>query len=251
MMKHHARAFSLLELLVVIGIIGAMGGVLVPALNMARQQGRGVACRSNLRQLMIAAKVYTDDNDGRFPIAYLMRISHPLVISYAWDFTSTKDWDAGTEEIVPGVLWQGETSAGVQQCPSFRGDANWLSDPYTGYNYNTSHIGGFGSGASFVQSARECDLRRPGGCAVFGDGGIASGANKFMRSPWPTQRDGFSQRYAGTQHYRHGGRTNVAWGDGSVSSTAALFKETDPAGINMIADETGFLSSNNNSYDPM
>jgi prepilin-type N-terminal cleavage/methylation domain-containing protein/prepilin-type processing-associated H-X9-DG protein len=248
-MRRCRRAFSLLELLVVIAIIGLLGAILIPALGRAKQQGRGLACRSNLRQFVVAAHVYTQDHDGFFPVAYLFRIDHPLVVSYAWDFTSTKDWDTGTEEVVAGVLWQGETNEGIQQCPSFKGTNNWLNDPYTGYNYNTSHIGGFGSAASFVPSARESDVRSPSGCAVFGDGGIESGANKFMRSPWPTQRDSFSQRYAGTQHYRHAGRTNVGWCDGSASSTNTLFKETDPAGVDLIAEGTGFLSADNSAYD--
>jgi prepilin-type N-terminal cleavage/methylation domain-containing protein/prepilin-type processing-associated H-X9-DG protein len=243
-------AFSLLELLVVIAIIGTLTAILAPALARARMQSRGVMCRSNLRQFMVAAKIYTQDSDGFFPIAYLYKISHPLVVSYAWDFTSTKDWDAGTEEVSPGVLWQGDTNEKIQQCPSFKGDHNWLNDPYGGYNYNTSHIGGFGSGAAFVPSARESEVRRPSACAVFGDGGYESGANKFMRSPWPTERDGFAERYAGTQHYRHLGRTNVGWCDGSASSTALLFAETDAAGVEHIAEGTGFLSADNRAYDP-
>ncbi|MBE0537769.1 MAG: type II secretion system protein [Phycisphaerae bacterium] len=243
------KAFALIELLAVIAIIGMLTGILLPALARAKEQSRTVACRSNLRQFMIAARIYTQDNDGDFPIAYLSKMGHPLSVSYAWDFTSTKDWDAGTEYVTPGVLWQGETNERIHQCPSFRGGNNWLNDPYTGYNYNTSHIGGFGSGAAFVPSARDSDIRMPAGCAVFGDGGIASGANKFMRSPWATARDGFAERYAGTQAYRHLGRTNVGWADGSASSAAVLFTETDPAGIEQIADGTGFLSADNRAYD--
>ncbi|HPD47886.1 MAG TPA: type II secretion system protein [Anaerohalosphaeraceae bacterium] len=250
MSQRAVRGFSLLELLVVIAIIGLLTALLVPALAVARQQGRGVVCRSNLRQMMIACKVYTQDNDGYFPIAYCYQISDALVVSYAWDFTSIKNWDAGTEEVNPGVLWQGETNERIQQCPSFGGEANWLNDPYTGYNYNTSHIGGFGSGAAFVPSARESEVRMPAAVAIFGDGGFESGANKFMRSPWPTPRDGFAERYAGTQHYRHLGRTNVGWCDGSASSTESLFRETDPASVALIAEDTGFLSADNSAYDP-
>ena len=90
----------------------------------------------------------------------------------------------------------------------------------------------------------------PAAVAIFGDGGFESGANKFMRSPWPTPRDGFAERYAGTQHYRHLGRTNVGWCDGSASSTESLFRETDPASVALIAEDTGFLSADNSAYDP-
>ncbi len=243
------RAFTLIELLVVIAIIAMLTAVLMPALARAKKQGRAVMCVSNLRQLMVAATVYTTNNDGFFPLAYMYKFDHPVVILYAWDFTSSKDWDTGAEKITPGLLWQGDTIAKVHQCPSFKGDHNWIDDPYTGYNYNISYIGGHGTGVSVVPSAREREVKGPGDCAVFGDGGIASGANKFMRSPWPSKKDDFHARYAGTQSYRHLGKTNVAYCDGSASPTRLLFTETDPAGIDLIAPGTGFLSANNSAYD--
>lgn len=61
------RAFTLVELLVVIGIIAVLIGVLLPALSKAQRTAREAACLSNQRQLVMALIMYTQDNKGVFP----------------------------------------------------------------------------------------------------------------------------------------------------------------------------------------
>ncbi len=60
-------AFTLVELLVVIGIIAVLIGVLVPVLARARAIARQAACASNLRQIGIAIHAYADSNNGCIP----------------------------------------------------------------------------------------------------------------------------------------------------------------------------------------
>jgi len=68
MMRRDRNAFTLVELLVVIGIIAVLIGVLLPALSKAREQSRAVACSSNLRQWGLAFTMYADSNKGIIPI---------------------------------------------------------------------------------------------------------------------------------------------------------------------------------------
>jgi prepilin-type N-terminal cleavage/methylation domain-containing protein/prepilin-type processing-associated H-X9-DG protein len=61
------RAFTLAELLVVIGVIAVLVALLLPVLGRVREQAQRVACLSNLRQLGMAMMMYTQENKGYFP----------------------------------------------------------------------------------------------------------------------------------------------------------------------------------------
>jgi prepilin-type N-terminal cleavage/methylation domain-containing protein/prepilin-type processing-associated H-X9-DG protein len=61
------KGFTLIELLVVIAIIALLMSILMPALSKAKEQARAVVCMSNMHQWAIVWKLYTDENQGRFP----------------------------------------------------------------------------------------------------------------------------------------------------------------------------------------
>jgi prepilin-type N-terminal cleavage/methylation domain-containing protein/prepilin-type processing-associated H-X9-DG protein len=65
--RNTTHAFTLVELLVVIGIIALLISILLPALNSARQTARDVSCASNVRQLVTSLLFYANDNKGKFP----------------------------------------------------------------------------------------------------------------------------------------------------------------------------------------
>jgi prepilin-type N-terminal cleavage/methylation domain-containing protein/prepilin-type processing-associated H-X9-DG protein len=64
---HKRKGFTLIELLVVIAIIALLMAILMPALNLAREQGKRAVCLSHLRQLNLAWIQYAEDYDGKIP----------------------------------------------------------------------------------------------------------------------------------------------------------------------------------------
>lgn len=235
------RAFTLVELLVVIGIIALLISILLPALGRAKETAKRIKCLSNLRQMVVSAHLYANEFRGFYPPA---QWNDKPGVKQEWDFALENG------VIVPGLLWRGRTSMGVQQCPSYDGRSNSPGDPYTGYNYNTSFIGrGYREGPP----AKMTQVRAPVQTIVFGDGQWKLGANKYMRSPRPSPTEDpwawaefSSGKAAGTQGFRHLRYTNAAFCDGhaeSILTPAFLRTRTD------VAKGTGFISEDNSLYD--
>jgi prepilin-type processing-associated H-X9-DG protein len=236
------KAFALVELLVVLGVVLVLAGLTLSALSGARRAAQSVTCLSNLRQLAAAATEYASRFDLSYPPAQWQDPVDPAV-THGWDYTRR-----GATALGPGLLWAGQSSPAVQQCPAFDGRSQSPGDPYTGYNYNTSYIG---RGSREGPPARVPQVRRPAETILFGDGQWSLGANKYMRSPRrsPTEpvtyKDGTAARAAGTQGYRHKGMTNAVFCDGHAESLRDRFTAANAN----VAEGTGYLSEDNSLYD--
>jgi prepilin-type N-terminal cleavage/methylation domain-containing protein/prepilin-type processing-associated H-X9-DG protein len=136
----HSRAFTLVELLVVVAVISILAALLLPTLSRAKSSAHLVKCINNERQIGLALTLYVSDH-GVYPYQGLWRVNPPVRSFWA-------------KLLQPYT--NSEWTNGVFRCPSYRGltmdptsqgaDQMW-PDPVGSYGYN-----GFGSAT--VDSAR-------------------------------------------------------------------------------------------------
>jgi prepilin-type N-terminal cleavage/methylation domain-containing protein/prepilin-type processing-associated H-X9-DG protein len=148
---HGAAGFTLIELLVVIAIIAILAGMLLPALAKSKEKARQTQCTSNMRQVTLAHKLYTDDHDGVF-MMHGKPGGSPRNVFYATNPDVTYWPDTFRNE---GYL----KDFRVFECPTV---SFWTNKLALGMNYPEI-------GTWLVGKVREAEVRKPTDTVAFAD----------------------------------------------------------------------------------
>lgn len=265
--SHHTNlnAFTLIEILAVIAVIALLLAILLPALTAAKQKSKQLVCQSNLRQLIIANNCHADDNNGSYVRAAPAMFEVNKHRWYGTRENKNDPFDRAKGPLSPYLQGQNlncTAKVNYRKVPPSQADYDEGSG---GYGYNIFYIGSiicsnenedeYGD-ESLKTAAKNTSVRQSSQTLMFADTAMAeldyyteysfAIPRYFVANGEPVINTGWDPDPS--IHFRHRGRANIGWVDGSVASKKmGKYEGTNKAGIKMKDMKLGWFEPMNNT----
>ena len=227
-MKSRA-GFTLIELLVVIAIIAILAGLLLPTLARAKETSRATACRSNLKQLIVASALYTSDHQELFPPALRVATWEETLRRY---YTTSNLLQCATAKLTSSRSTNTVSNPTRHRDYIMNGFADWVRTAHGDASYEQFRKG------QFTKSLPDSAIAGPSRTIIFGE--KASDSTAFYVDLFKPN-GAYAEDIAETRHNNpkaisNGGYANFAMADGSVVPFA-FGKSTCPENLWAILHE--------------
>jgi prepilin-type N-terminal cleavage/methylation domain-containing protein/prepilin-type processing-associated H-X9-DG protein len=225
--RRPACAFTLVELLVVVGIIAVLASLLLPALAAAKGKARSVVCRSNLKQWELALRFYTDQNGDILPREKPFAHMDPWNISYhtwaiAGAYTNSDVWFNALPPTISRAALADYANSGrwmafyaresLFHCPT--ADFPSTNDAYPMFSLAINAKLMRGS----IDRGKITDIQEPSRTVAFMEAGLPGEKPVHSGQPYNGQPHGFATRFAA----RHAGQGNLVFADSHTDSLRGL-----------------------------
>ena len=220
------RPFTLIELLVVVAIIAILAGILLPALNSARNKAFAISCTSNLKQFTLANISYANDFAVLCPATDAVDKNATSQKTYYGEKGGTRQENNTSFDFSEGGFLHPYTGKMKIECPEFVRETGFDPEKVRGIGYNsvttkyymTADNTNICNGRTKLSS-----IRRASEILMFGDTGYASSKDGVVKvtavsycSPNGVGMGGSNK--VGTVHFRHAKKANIGWCDGHVGT---------------------------------
>jgi len=201
-MNTYKKAFTLVELLTVIAIVGILAALDLPAVSRITESARQTKCLNNLRQSILAIRQYTQDNDMKLPAGFDATLGGALATwpQQVWPYiASSSTYDAYRSPLF--------------QCPS---------NKLAGYGFAMNHVSQSNYGSKRIWEIRVLTFASQSQTLV-----LAEVKPSLANLNYATTGPGST----GADFTRHGGKGNYAFLDGSVKALSPTDVQSGTANL--------------------
>jgi prepilin-type N-terminal cleavage/methylation domain-containing protein/prepilin-type processing-associated H-X9-DG protein len=176
--KGRGRAFTLIELLVVIAIIAILAALLLPALARAKDKAKATQCMNNMKQILLASRMYADDNDDGLPPYGVAGIPPNtfIVVKSGVNTSNDRGWPDNILSYVSG-------NTNVFNCPADPPGIKWN----IGINLNLARsvwcYVGVPAPSGYSTLLKCTSVPRPVSTVYYADSGLATDASATSTDP--------------------------------------------------------------------